>query len=105
MLSDYQKRACGDLAQAIRAIRLARGLTGRAFGRLIGANPEELSTYESGRKKPGAARLIRLIRLAPDELCAPLIAELSRKGLSLSDICTPLSHSSTVPQPTEAGNV
>jgi hypothetical protein len=50
-------------------------------------------------------RLIRLIRLAPQEDQAPLIAELKRQGLSLSDIGTPLSHTSTLPQPNDEGNI
>ena len=105
MLSDYHERAGGALPRAIRKIRFGLSLTGAEFGRLIGANGAEISTYESGRKKPRAARLIRLIRLAPEELRAPLVAELNRQGLSLSDIGTPLRHDTSIPQPAEASNV
>ena len=90
MHRDYQARTAADLPKAIRAIRLDRGLTGRAFARLIGADPAEISKYETGRGAPGAVRLLRLIRIAPEEHRMALLEQLKQYGITAEDLGHPL---------------
>jgi transcriptional regulator with XRE-family HTH domain len=50
-------------AQRVRSLRVARGLSRPALGRLSGMDPSHLSLYERGRVRPRPASVARLARV------------------------------------------
>lgn len=99
MNTEHPRRRAA-LPKAVRAIRLSLGLTQIAFAPRIGARPGEISNYEAGKKKPGAMRLMKLIRIAPKDHQKPLLLELKKYGLTVHDIGAP----ETIQQQPEARN-
>ena len=50
------------VGQAIRALRLERDMSQRELGVSIGANVHEIELFESGARRVGAARLMRIAK-------------------------------------------
>lgn len=70
MLEEARRRAEADerseVAQRVRALIDASGLSRRAFAEAIGTSASRLSTYATGRVAPSSTLLVRMERVARD---------------------------------------
>ena len=49
-----------DFSERIKALRLERGMTQEALGKIIGVKPDSVYTYEKGKSYPEVRNLIIL---------------------------------------------
>ena len=49
-----------DFSERIKALRLERGMTQEAMGKIIGVKPDSVYTYEKGKSYPEVRNLIIL---------------------------------------------
>lgn len=82
----HRRRVRGGLGRAIYSIRRRLNLSQIELASRIACDQTAISLYESGRSKPGAARLISLLKHAavPREQ-TPILRELEPFGLHAED--------------------
>jgi DNA-binding transcriptional regulator YiaG len=84
-----QRRPTGGLGCAIRHIRRRLDLSQPELAAKFGWDQSLIAKYELGHFRPGAARLIRLLRLAEGAERAAIIRVLQEQGVSESDLSIP----------------
>jgi transcriptional regulator with XRE-family HTH domain len=82
-----EERLAAPMAVAVRLIRQNYGKSVMEFAQLLGCPANTLTMYQLGRMKPGAGRLLRLLRLARSEdQVAPILQALDDLGISPADL-------------------
>jgi transcriptional regulator with XRE-family HTH domain len=81
-----QRRPGGDLGRAIRNIRRRLDLSQTELAANLGWEKALIAKYELGDRRPGAVRLIRLLRLAEGDERGAIIKGLEEQGVLGSDL-------------------